>query len=139
MQTVPTRSLVPGMVVAADVVDREGNKLMDAGAVIEAKTAARLASRGVTRVRVTDESYGLSAMVAAVEEDGRVEGGTGRIEKQSAIEPEEVSRLSKPDTSIVQERLLRLAHMFNEYRDDQLMRELCRLAIKCAQERLMSV
>ena len=34
-----------------------------------------------------------------------------------------------------QERLLRIAHMFSEHREDELMRELCRLAIKCAQER----
>lgn len=137
MQTVPVRSLVPGMVVAADVVDREGNRLLDAGAVVEAKTAARLASRGVTRVRVTAESHGLSTMVAQVEEDGK--GGTRFIEKQPAAESEEASRFGKPDTNIVHDRLLRLAHMFNDHRGDPLMRELCRLAIKCAQERLMSV
>ena len=32
------------------------------------------------------------------------------------------------------EELLRIAHMFAPYRDNDLMRELCRLAIKCAQE-----
>ncbi len=38
-----------------------------------------------------------------------------------------------------QERLIRIAHMFGEHREDRLMRELCRLAIKCAQERWTSV
>ena len=43
------------------------------------------------------------------------------------------------DTVVVQKRLVSLAHMFNEHRDNPLMRELCRLAIKCAQERLIRV
>jgi hypothetical protein len=30
--------------------------------------------------------------------------------------------------------LLRIAHMFAPHRRDELMRELCRLAVKCAQE-----
>ena len=33
--------------------------------------------------------------------------------------------------------LRRIAHMFSAHRDEPLMRELCRLAIKCAQERLI--
>lgn len=46
--------------------------------------------------------------------------------------------LTPNDTARVQRDLLRVAHMFGEYRDDVLMRELCRLAIKCTQERLIS-
>jgi hypothetical protein len=37
----------------------------------------------------------------------------------------------------VQRELLVIAHMFVEYRDDPIMRELCRLAVKCAQEGLI--
>ena len=36
-----------------------------------------------------------------------------------------------------QGRLVLLAQMFGEYRSDNLMRELCRLAIKCAREGLV--
>ncbi len=32
------------------------------------------------------------------------------------------------------DELMRIAHMFVGYRDDPVMRELCRLAVKCAQE-----
>ena len=39
----------------------------------------------------------------------------------------------------MQERFLRIARMFEEYREDEIMRELCRLAIKCAQERWICV
>ena len=37
------------------------------------------------------------------------------------------------------EELLRIAHMFSPYRDNDLMRDLCRLAIKCAQEGIARV
>lgn len=43
---------------------------------------------------------------------------------------------AKSDTQ-VQRELLVIARMFVEYRDDPIMRELCRLAVKCAQERLI--
>lgn len=44
--------------------------------------------------------------------------------------------IESPDQA-VQGDLLRIAHMFGDFRDDPVMRELCRLAIKCAQERLL--
>ncbi len=40
---------------------------------------------------------------------------------------------AKSDTR-AQGDLMRLARMFVAYRDDPVMRELCRLAVKCAQE-----
>lgn len=40
------------------------------------------------------------------------------------------------EEELVNARLLRLAHMFDPHRDNPLMRELCRLAIKCAREGL---
>ncbi|MCD8350999.1 MAG: hypothetical protein LUC93_10360 [Planctomycetaceae bacterium] len=43
----------------------------------------------------------------------------------------------RPSTSYTpqtQKDLRRIAHMFSTHRDDPLMREICRLAIKCAQE-----
>lgn len=33
--------------------------------------------------------------------------------------------------------LMTIGHMFVEHRDDPIMRDLCRLAVKCAQERLI--
>ncbi len=41
------------------------------------------------------------------------------------------------ENEAVQDSLLRIAHMFSQFRDDPIMRELCRLAIKTAQERLI--
>lgn len=38
-------------------------------------------------------------------------------------------------TPQTQKDLRRIAHMFSAYRDDPVMREICRFAIKCAQER----
>ncbi len=41
------------------------------------------------------------------------------------------------ENEAIQDSLIRIAHMFAEFRDDPLMRELCRLAIKSVQERLI--
>ncbi len=38
----------------------------------------------------------------------------------------------------IQRDLMAIAHMFVEYRDDPIMRSLCKLAIKCAREQLIS-
>ena len=46
--------------------------------------------------------------------------------------------LDKSDTQ-VQRELLLIARMFVEYRDDPIMRELCRLAVKCSQEKLIKL
>lgn len=49
-------------------------------------------------------------------------------------------KTTEDDPALAGERLnaslRRLAHMFDPYRDDPLMRDLCRLAIKCVQEGL---
>ncbi len=37
----------------------------------------------------------------------------------------------------VQRELMIIAHMFVEHRDDPIMRDLCKLAMKCAQEQLI--
>lgn len=47
--------------------------------------------------------------------------------------PEERRRLEENNKRVEQE-LLRVAEMFSPHREDPLMRELCRLAVKCAQE-----
>ena len=47
-------------------------------------------------------------------------GGTGR-------EP-------GPNDTQVRQELMLIARMFAEYREDPVMREFCRLAVKCAQE-----
>ncbi len=44
---------------------------------------------------------------------------------------------SEEDDQAVRTNLLRIARMFAKFRDDAIMRELCRLAVKCAQERLI--
>ena len=103
-------------------------------------------------LRTTALAEGMTLTMDAVDPSGNVilqEGTTltaghihrlrGALVRKVAvrdIEPE-VEESAKSDTVIVQEQLLRLAHMFNPYRDVPLMRELCRLAIKCAQERLI--
>ncbi len=40
------------------------------------------------------------------------------------------------DTQEIERNLVRIAHMFAPHRDDALMRDICRLAVKCAQEGL---
>ncbi len=40
------------------------------------------------------------------------------------------------DPQEIAKNLLRLAHMFVPHRDDALMRDICRLAVKCVQEGL---
>jgi flagellar biosynthesis regulator FlbT len=45
---------------------------------------------------------------------------------------------SEEDDQAVQRNLRRIAHMFAGFRDDEIMRELCRLAVKGARERLIS-
>lgn len=46
-----------------------------------------------------------------------------------------MSQQPKADTRVLRVKLVRLAQMFRPHRDSAGMRELCRLAIKCAQER----
>ncbi len=41
------------------------------------------------------------------------------------------------DTQEIERELLRIARMFAPYRENALMRDLCRLAVKCAQEGLV--
>jgi hypothetical protein len=41
------------------------------------------------------------------------------------------------DAEGAEERLLRVARMFSQHRDSDLMRELCLLAVKCAREGLV--
>ncbi len=40
------------------------------------------------------------------------------------------------DPQEIEKNLVRIAHMFAPHRDDALMRDICRLAVKCAQEGL---
>ncbi len=49
---------------------------------------------------------------------------------------EKTPEQAEPDSQI-QLALMTIGHMFVEYRDDPIMRDLCRLAMKCAQERLI--
>lgn len=118
MPMVPVSQLGDGMVLAQDVFDAGGALLFGAGIVITEKHRVLLAMRKIAKVRVTEESYALSELANPAPAGGG--DGSGHA--------------VAPDTAIIQNRLLRLAYMFNEHKNDPLMRELCRLAIKCTQE-----
>ena len=118
MPMVPVSQLGDGMVLAQDVFDAGGALLFGSGIAITEKHRVLLAMRKIDKVRITEESYALSELANPAPNAG--EGGSGHA--------------VAPDTAIIQNRLLRLAYMFNEHKNDPLMRELCRLAIKCTQE-----
>lgn len=116
-------SLEDGMVLAKDAMDDRGNVVLRAGAVVNKAARDRLFLSRVRKVTVRGDTNVRKA----------ANGATTII----GPNPDELPK--KSETAIIQENLLKVAHMFNDYRDDRLMRELCRLAIKCAQERLISV
>ena len=109
--------LSEGMVLAVPATDVAGNVVLPAGSVIDKAALNRLRQARIGGVNVV--------------ETGRGQAPQGDAKQQGVLLP--------PDTVVVQARLMKLARMFNEYREDPMMRELCRLAIKCAQERLISV
>jgi hypothetical protein len=44
---------------------------------------------------------------------------------------------SEQSDAHIQRELMTVAHMFVEYRDDPIMRNLCKLAMKCTREQLI--
>lgn len=58
----------------------------------------------------------------------RRDTGTTRV-----MRPGEITQII--EQSAGDEQLLRIAHMFSPYRENTLMRGLCRLAVKCAQDK----
>lgn len=109
------------MVLARDVHDGAGRVVMRAGCAVDAAVRARLEKLNIRKVEIRDGDAGGAGRTAAVAcgQDGNVDAG-------------------KSDSIIIQGHLMKIAHMFNDHRNDPIMRELCRLAIKCAQERLIS-
>ena len=104
--------LKEGLVLVRDVSTREGVLLAPAGTALGAKHIAGFSEAGIASVEVTAESM--------------------RARSQTAS-------LSKPSDEAIAARLQQLAKMFAEYKSDPIMREVCRLAIKCAKEGLIGV
>ena len=111
------------MILSKDATDDAGNVIVPAGTRVDRSIRNRLLMSRVRKVTVRGDT-------------NVVESPNGT---RTIIRPNPDEMPKKPDTVVVQENLLRLAKMFQPYRDDELMRELCRLAIKCVQERLISV
>ena len=123
MPLIRITSLEDGMILAKDATDDSGAVIFRAGTVVNRDIRNRLAMSDVRRVTVRGETKIVRA----------ANGATTIVAPRPAETPQ------KTETAIIQEDLLKVAHMFNDYREDRLMRELCRLAIKCAQERLIRV
>lgn len=119
-------SLKDGMVLSRDVARRDGTVLVPAGAVLNRGHRALLAAQGVPAVEVTPESAGLAELLFGDE-----------AQPDKPAKP--AAGYAGPAADVVQTRLVRLARMFAEYKSDPLMREVCRLAIKCAKEGLIGV
>lgn len=122
MREISLGDVQDGMILARDAVDPFGNQVLPVGTVINAQVRSRLKMGRVAKVFVSDSRRPTGVGIAP-----------GGLAGESEDDP------SKSDSVIVQESLLRLARMFNEHRENPLMRELCRLAIKSAQERLIRV
>lgn len=135
MPAIATRNLMDGMILD-QAVTVSGRELFPEGVQVDRDVVARLVSAGVVKVMVTEESYGLAALLVGSGLKAEPRAGATRVLSSPGAGE---SRPRPADTTRMQANLLRLAHMFNEHRADRLMRELCRLAIKCAQERLISV
>lgn len=118
MPVVRAASLSDGMVLARDATDARGRLVAPAGTTITQDVRTRLFRARVQAVEVRDQAAEPGAPVSA----GQKENEKGK---------------GNSDSVIIQGHLVKIAHMFNDYRDDPLMRELCRLAIKCAKERLL--
>lgn len=149
MSRVDVDNLMDGMVLGQDVLDPDRGVLIPAGSVLSQKHRVVLASARIPFVEITDESAGLAELL--------FDAGprTRRLEKESLPvvpirdeRPKPASRggtsakarqarSAGADAALVQRRLVMLAHMFGEFKDDPIMRKLCRLAIKCAKEGLI--
>ncbi len=129
MPAVRTSAVIDGMVLQKDAAI-DGKTVLPAGTVLEKDTIRRLTAAGIHQVVVTEESYGLASMFAEP-----LPPKTSAIPKRKMTQRKPVSE----DSIVIQANLMRLAHMFEPYRDDALMRELLRLAIRSAQERRISV
>lgn len=144
MIKLPLDELKDGMVLAADVLDPERKVLASEGDVVDGRVRARLERAGVRKAAVTDESAGLAELIHETERERERAGiATRSITKKrtQGAAPRKTGKktgATPSDSVLLQERLVRVARMFNDHRDDPLMRELCRLSIKYAKEGLVS-
>ena len=104
--------LKEGLVLVRDVSTREGVLLAPAGTALGTKHIASFSEAGIAAVEVTAGSMRASSATTSI---------------------------PKPSDEAIAARLQQLAKMFAEYKSDPLMREVCRLAIKCAKEGLTGV
>ena len=106
--------LKEGLVLARDVVRRDGTVLAPAGTVLDMNHCINFAEEGYVSIEVTAES----------------------IHACEQLAPAENPALSADAIAV---RLQQLAKLFAEHKSDPLMREICRLAIKCVKEGLIGV
>ena len=121
MKLINCADLMNGMILAKDITDPEGRLILAAGSVINSMHREMFKVKNIAKINVTIESYEQAILERTIS-DNTVDITDGAV---------------PPDTAIIQERLLRLARMFEEHKSDPLMRELCRLSIRCAQEGLI--
>lgn len=149
MPRIKVSELKDGMVLDSDVPGKDGKTLIPAGSVVSGKHQVVLKAAQVRYVDITDESAALAEMLYQEDYDLAVTArrtASGRYHvvraepKASAGAADDADGKNDPaDTVVVQRRLVMLASMFGEYRDDPVMRQLCRLAITCAKEGLIGV
>lgn len=116
MTQIRITAMEDGMILSAAATDASGRVVLPAGTVIDNAARNKLLMARVRKVSIRPPA-------------------TGRPRTDSPSAGTEAG--DKSDSVIMQEQLLRLAHMFEPFKEDPLMRELCRLAIRCAQERLI--
>lgn len=139
--------LQDGVIVDDDVKAADGSIVVTRGTVLSTAVRRKLSKANIVTIAVTEESAALADLIAEVDEERPLEKRTSTRtrfiprdlnSKATTSRRKSTTRVGKKKpaskTTVTQQRLLRIAAMFTEYRDDELMRELCRLAIKSAKE-----
>lgn len=139
--------LQDGVIVDDDVKAADGSIVVTRGTVLSTAVRRKLSKANIVTIAVTEESAALADLIAEVDEERPLEKRTSTRTrfiprdlsgKATTSRRKSTTRVGKKKprskTTVTQQRLLRIATMFTEYRDDELMRELCRLAIKSAKE-----
>jgi hypothetical protein len=140
--------LQDGVIVKDDVKAVDGSIVVASGTVLSAAVRRKLRKANIVTIAVTEESAGLADLIAEVDEERPPErrissrtrfmprdlDGTATTSRRKTTSRGTEKKKAASETTLTQQRLLRVAVMFSEYRDDELMRELCRLAIKSAKE-----
>ncbi len=141
--------LQDGVIVDDDVRSADGSILVARGTVLTASVRKKLRKANIVTIAVTVESAGLADLIAEV--DGERSPGKRSASRTTRYAPrdldgrpslsgrkesrsEEKTKKPASQTTLTQQRLLRVAVMFSDYKEDELMRELCRLAIRSAKE-----